>query len=183
MKSKLVIVFGTLLATALTAVAQNEVPMVGGSPMYPSKTIVENASTASNLTTLVTAVKAAGLADTLQGPGPFTVFAPTNSAFGKLPTGTVDNLVKPENQESLKKILTYHVVPGRITAHKLVAMIKKDGGQAQLKTVEGGTITAMLDGNNVVLKDERGGTATVSQTDVMQKNGVVHVIDTVLMPN
>jgi uncharacterized surface protein with fasciclin (FAS1) repeats len=157
--------------------------MVGGAAMYPSKNIVENASQADNLTTLVTAVKAAALVDTLEGPGPFTVFAPTNDAFAKLPAGTVDTLVKPENQEQLKKILTYHVVPGTVTSTKLVAMIKKGGGQAMLKTVEGGMLTAKLDGSNVVLVDEKGGTATVTQADVMQKNGVVHVIDSVLMPN
>lgn len=182
MKLKLTVAAAALGIVSL-AVAQSNVPMVGGSPMYPNKTIVQNASAASNLTTLVTAVKAAGLVDTLQGAGPFTVFAPTNEAFDKLPAGTVDNLVKPENQDTLKKILTYHVVAGRITAHELVAMIKKDGGQAQLKTVEGGTITAMLDGDNIVLKDEKGGTATVTQADVMQKNGVVHVINAVMMPN
>ena len=168
---------------AISAAAQGNTPMVGGAPMYPSKTIAENAMNASNLTTLVTAVKAAGLVDTLEGNGPFTVFAPTNDAFGKLPAGTVDTLLKPENQDQLKKVLTYHVVPGKITSTKLVAMIKKSGGQATIKTVEGGTITAMMDGDNVVLKDEKGGTATVTQADVMQKNGVVHVIDAVLLPN
>ena len=183
MKLKFAIVFTGLAAISLAMAAQNNVPMVGGAPMYPAKNIVENASAAPNLTTLVAAVKAAGLVDTLEGPGPFTVFAPTNDAFDKLPPGTVDNLIKPENQNALKKILTYHVVPGRVTAHKLIAMIKKDGGQTQLKTVEGGTITAMLDGDNVVLKDEKGGIATVTQADVMQKNGVVHVINAVLMPN
>jgi len=157
--------------------------MVGGAPMYPNKTIVDNAVTAGNLTTLVTAVKAASLVDTLAGPGPFTVFAPTNDAFNKLPSGTVDTLLKPENQDQLKKVLTYHVVPGKITSAKLAAMIKKGGGQAMLKTVEGGTLTAMMDGDNVVLKDGKGGTATVTQADVMQKNGVVHVIDSVLLPN
>lgn len=157
--------------------------MVGGSPMYPTKDIVDNAVHSKDHTTLVAAVKAAGLVDTLKGDGPFTVFAPTNAAFDKLPAGTVDTLLKPENQDQLKKVLTYHVVPGRISSKELVAMIMKDGGQTQMKTVEGGTITAMLDGNNVVLKDEKGGTAIVTQADVMQKNGVIHVIDTVLMPN
>jgi uncharacterized surface protein with fasciclin (FAS1) repeats len=168
---------------AVSAAAQGNTPMVGGAAMYPNKNIVQNASEASNLTTLVTAVKAAGLVDTLEGAGPFTVFAPTNDAFAKLPAGTVDTLVKPENQDQLKKVLTYHVVPGRVTASKLVSMIHKNGGQAMLKTVEGGVITAKLDGSNVVLTDEKGGTAMVTQADVMQKNGVVHVIDSVLMPN
>lgn len=168
---------------AVSATAQGNNPMVGGAPMYPSKTIVENAMNAANLTTLVTAVKAAGLVDTLEGAGPFTVFAPTNDAFNKLPTGTVDTLLKPENQDQLKKVLTYHVVPGKITSTKLAAMIKKGGGQAMLKSVEGGAITAMMDGDNIVLKDEKGGTAAVTQADVMQKNGVVHVIDAVLLPN
>lgn len=176
-------------ASALAAVlcfgltAQSNLPMVGGSTMYPSKNIVQNAMNSKDHTTLVAAVKAAGLVDTLEGPGPFTVFAPTNAAFDKLPAGTVDNLVKPENQDQLKKILTYHVVPGRITSHKLAAMIKKDGGKTELKTVEGGTLTATMDGTNIVLKDEKGGTATITQADVMQKNGVIHVIDTVLMPS
>jgi uncharacterized surface protein with fasciclin (FAS1) repeats len=170
-------------STMAASVAAQNTPMVGGAAMYPSKTIVENASAANNLTTLVTAVKAAGLVDTLSGPGPFTVFAPTNEAFDKLPAGTVDTLVKPENKDQLTKILTYHVVPGRITSTKLVAMIKKGNGQAMLTTVEGGTLTAKLDGSNVVLTDQKGGTATVTQADVMQKNGVVHVIDAVLMPN
>lgn len=168
---------------AVSAAAQGNTPMVGGAPMYPNKTIAENAMSAGNLTTLVTAVKAAGLVDTLEGPGPFTVFAPTNDAFNKLSTGTVDTLLKPENQDQLKKVLTYHVVPGKITSAKLAAMIKKGGGQATIKTVEGGAITAMMDGDNIVLKDEKGGAATVTQTDVMQKNGVVHVIDAVLLPN
>jgi uncharacterized surface protein with fasciclin (FAS1) repeats len=167
---------------AIGVAAQSNAPMVGGAAMDSSKNIVENASRANNLTTLVMAVKAAALVDTLEGSGPFTVFAPTNEAFDKLPAGTLDTLVKPENQDQLKKILTYHVVPGKVTSTKLIAMIKKGGGQASLKTVEGGTIIAKLDGGNVVLTDEKGGMATVTQADVMQKNGVVHVIDTVIMP-
>lgn len=184
---KLLKIFAAVGCASIMAVAagaaQDNVPMVGGAAMYPSKTIVENASTANNLTTLVAAVKAAGLVDTLQGNGPFTVFAPTNDAFSKLPAGTVDTLLKPENQDQLKKVLTYHVVAGKVTATKLVAMIKRGGGQTMLKTVEGGTITAKLDGSNVVLTDEKGGMATVTQADVMQKNGVVHVVDAVLLPN
>jgi len=170
-------------ALALTLAAQCNMPMVGGAPMYPSKDIIQNAMNSKDHTTLVAAVKAAGLVDTLEGPGPFTVFAPTNAAFEKLPAGTVDTLLKPENQDQLKKVLTYHVVSGRITASKLESMIKKGGGQATLKTVEGGTLTAMMEGSNVVLKDEKGGTSTVTQANVMQKNGVIHVIDTVLMPS
>lgn len=163
--------------------AQDNAPMVGGAPMYPSKDIVQNAMESKDHTTLVAAVKAAGLVDTLEGPGPFTVFAPTNAAFNKLPAGAVDNLLKPENRDELKKVLTYHVVAGRITSHRLASMIKNGGGQAMLKTVEGGTLTATMDGNNIVIKDEKGDTAMITQADVMQKNGVIHVIDAVLMPS
>jgi uncharacterized surface protein with fasciclin (FAS1) repeats len=156
--------------------------MVGGAAMYPTKTIVENASAAPNLKTLVAAVKAAGLVDTLASPGPFTVFAPTDDAFAKLPAGTVETLVKPENKAMLTSILTYHVVAGKVTAKDVVALIKKGGGKAQIKTVQGGTLTASLQGQNVVLTDAKGGKSMVTQTDVMQSNGVVHVIDTVVMP-
>jgi uncharacterized surface protein with fasciclin (FAS1) repeats len=157
-------------------------PMVGGAAMLPSKTIVENASAASNLTTLVAAVKAAGLVDTLSGPGPFTVFAPTNDAFAKLPAGTVDTLVKPESKAQLTKILTYHVVPGDMSAANLMDAIKAGGGKAELTTVQGEKLTATMSGGNVILTDAKGGTATVTQADVKQSNGVVHVIDSVLMP-
>ncbi len=157
-------------------------PVVGGAPMAPSKTIVENASKASNLTTLVAAVKAAGLVDTLSGPGPFTVFAPTNAAFEKLPAGTVDKLVQPDMKPTLTKILTYHVVAGKLTAADLAKEIKANGGSDNLKTVEGGTLTAKMDGDKIVLIDEKGGGATVEIADVLQSNGVVHVIDSVLMP-
>ena len=157
-------------------------PMVGGAAMLPSKTIVENASAASNLTTLVAAVKAAGLVDTLSGPGPFTVFAPTNDAFAKLPAGTVDTLVKPESKAQLTKILTYHVVPGDMSAASLMDAIKAGGGKAELTTVQGEKLTATMSGGNVILTDAKGGTATVTQADVKQSNGVVHVIDSVLMP-
>jgi uncharacterized surface protein with fasciclin (FAS1) repeats len=156
--------------------------MVGGAAMYPTKTIVENASAAPNLKTLVAAVKAAGLVDTLASPGPFTVFAPTDDAFAKLPAGTVETLVKPENKATLTSILTSHVVAGKVTAKDVVALIKKGGGKAQIKTVQGGTLTASLQGQNVVLTDAKGGKSMVTQTDVMQSNGVVHVIDTVVMP-
>jgi len=158
-------------------------PMVGGAAMYPSKTIVENAVNSPIHTTLVAAVKAAGLVDTLNSPGPFTVFAPTNDAFGKLPAGTVDTLVKPENKASLTKILTYHVVPGRISAKDIAAGIKAGGGKYVMKTVEGGTLTATMSGKNIMLTDEKGGMATVTTGNVFQSNGVIHVVDTVLMPS
>jgi uncharacterized surface protein with fasciclin (FAS1) repeats len=156
--------------------------MVGGAEMLPTKTIVENASASADHTTLVTAVKAAGLAETLSGPGPFTVFAPTNAAFGKLPAGTVDTLVKPESKETLTGILTYHVVPGRMTAADLTSAIQAAGGSAKLKTVAGGELTATEAGGTITLTDAKGGKSTVTQGDVMQSNGVVHVVDTVLMP-
>ena len=149
--------------------------MVGGAPMYPSKNIVENAVNSKDHTTLVAAVKAAGLVDTLSSKGPFTVFAPTNAAFGKLPAGTVDTLVKPENKATLTKILTYHVVPGKLEAADL-----KDG--KKLKTVEGEELTVKAAGGKVMLVDAKGGTSTVTIADVNQSNGVIHVIDTVLMP-
>ncbi len=170
-----------LALTTLSASAQKD-PMVGGSPMYPNKTVVENASTASNLSTLVAAVKAAGLVETLSGPGPFTVFAPTNDAFAKLPAGTVDNLVKPENKEMLTKILTYHVVAGKINSKQLAKMIKKGDGKAMLKTVQGEDLTATMSGSTIMLTDAKGGMATITTADVYQSNGVAHIIDTVLMP-
>ena len=156
--------------------------MVGGAAMYPSKTIVANAVNSKDHTTLVAAVQAAGLVDTLNGAGPFTVFAPTNAAFGKLPAGTVDTLVKPENKATLTKILTYHVVPGKWSAADLMKKIKDGGGKAMLTTVEGGTLTASMMGNRVMLTDEKGGMAHVTQADVMQSNGVIHVTDAVSMP-
>lgn len=149
--------------------------MVGGAPMYPSKNIVENAVNSKDHTTLVAAVKAAGLVDTLASKGPFTVFAPTNAAFGKLPAGTVDNLVKPENKATLTNILTYHVVPGKLNAADLT-----DG--KKLKTVEGEMLTVKLDGKKVWIVDAKGGTSAVTIPDVNQSNGVIHVVDTVLMP-
>ncbi|WP_181706413.1 fasciclin domain-containing protein [Chthonobacter rhizosphaerae] len=169
------------LGFAGAAVAQ-EPPMVGGAPMLPTMTIPENASKADNLTTLVAAVTAAGLVDTLASDGPFTVFAPTNDAFAKLPAGTVDNLVKPEMKDTLTGILTYHVVAGNYTANALAAAIDAGGGKAELKTVAGGTLTAMMKDGGIALMDAAGNTAMVTQANVTQKNGVVHVIDTVLMP-
>ena len=157
-------------------------PTVGGAAMMPAKNIVENASAAPNLTTLVAAVKAAGLVDTLSSPGPFTVFAPTNTAFDKLPDGTVGTLVKPENKGTLTKILTYHVVSGKLTAKDVSAAIKAGGGKASLTTVAGEKLTARLSGNSIVITDAKGGQSAVTTADVMQSNGVVHVIDSVLLP-
>ena len=172
----------TLSLSAASLLAQKD-PMVGGAAMYPTKNIVENAVNSQDHTTLVAAVKAAGLVDTLSGPGPFTVFAPTNEAFAKLPAGTVDTLLKPENKDQLVKILTYHVVAGKVSSKQLIGMIKKGGGKAELKTVSGGTLTASIDMGHVVLTDEKGGKATVTIADVFQSNGVIHVIDAVLLPN
>ncbi|GHC95041.1 fasciclin domain-containing protein [Novosphingobium pokkalii] len=170
------------LAFALTPAAHAASKMVGGAAMVDSKTIVQNASKSADHTTLVAAVKAAGLVDTLNGTGPFTVFAPTNEAFAALPAGTVDTLLKPENKAQLTQILTYHVVAGKVTAADLIAKIKAGGGSASLTTVEGEPLTASLDGSNVVLTDAKGGKATVTIADVPQSNGVVHVINAVLMP-
>ena len=171
------------LAICSVSFAQEKTVMVGGAAMYPSKNIVENALNSKDHTTLVAAVKAAGLVETLEGAGPFTVFAPTNEAFGKLPAGTVDNLVKPENKATLTKILTYHVVAGKVDSKALAALIKAGNGKATLKTVEGGELVAMMKGNKIMLTDEKGGMAMVTIKDVYQSNGVIHVIDTVLMPN
>jgi uncharacterized surface protein with fasciclin (FAS1) repeats len=170
------------LATSSSSARAQRDPDVGGAPMFASKTIVENAANSPIHKTLVAAVKAGGLVDTLNGPGPFTVFAPTDDAFAKLPAGTVDNLVKPENKGTLVKILTYHVVPGRISAKQLMGMIEKGGGTAMLKTVEGEDLTASMSGGNIVLTDAKGGSASITTADVYQSNGVIHVIDTVLMP-
>ncbi|MBO0935819.1 fasciclin domain-containing protein [Fibrella sp. HMF5335] len=172
-----------LLAVGQSSFAQGKIVMVGGAPMYPSKNIIENAVNSKDHTTLVAAVKAAGLVETLSGPGPFTVFAPTNAAFNKLPAGTVETLVKPENKATLTSILTYHVVAGKMTALELMKAIKDGGGKAMLKTVAGGSLTAMQKGKKLMLIDEKGGTSTVTIANVNQSNGVIHVIDTVLMPN
>jgi uncharacterized surface protein with fasciclin (FAS1) repeats len=157
-------------------------PMVGGAPMYPNKTIVQNASQAKNLTTLVSAVKEAGLVDTLSGKGPFTVFAPTNAAFDNLPKGTVDQLMKPDSKAKLKQILTYHVVPGKLDAKKLMADVKKGNGKAELTTVEGAKLTVTDNGGKLVVADAEGNKADIVTADVEQSNGIVHVIDHVLMP-
>ena len=156
--------------------------MVGGAAMYPNRNIVENAVNSRDHTTLVAAVKAAGLVDTLSSAGPFTVFAPTNAAFAKLPAGTVDTLLQPANQSMLQSVLTYHVVPGRLTAADLMARIKAGNGQARLTTVQGGTLTASMMGNKIMLTDAKGGMSHVTQGDVMQSNGVIHVTDGVSLP-
>ena len=155
---------------------------VGGAPMYANRNIVQNAVNSRDHTTLVAAVQAAGLAETLSGLGPFTVFAPTNGAFAKLPAGTVDTLLQPANRTMLQSVLTYHVVPGRLTAADLMARIKAGGGQARLTTVQGGTLTARMMGNRVMLVDAKGGMSHVTQANVMQSNGVIHVTDAVSLP-
>jgi uncharacterized surface protein with fasciclin (FAS1) repeats len=158
-------------------------PLVGGAAMYPTKDIVDNAVNSKEHTTLVAAVQAAGLVDTLKGPGPFTVFAPTNEAFAKLPAGTVDSLLKPENKVTLTKVLTYHIVAGHFSAQDLEKQIRAGGGKAQLTTVSGGTLIAMEKGGKIILRDEKGGISTITIDNVFQSNGVIHVVDTVLMPN
>ena len=172
------------IAAALTfgAVSAMAQVTVGGAPMYPTKDIIDNAVNSKDHTTLVAAVKAAGLVDTLKSPGPFTVFAPTNAAFAALPAGTVDTLLKPENKGMLTGILTYHVVPGKMDAAALTKAIAAGGGKASLKTAAGGTLTATSSGGKVVLTDAKGGNSTVTIADVIQSNGVIHVVDTVLMP-
>jgi uncharacterized surface protein with fasciclin (FAS1) repeats len=171
----------TLLGAAAVLAGNN--PMVGGHEMFPSKNIVQNALNSDDHTTLVAAVKAAGLVDTLEGPGPFTVFAPTNEAFAKLPSGTVDNLLMTENKATLTKILTYHVVAGRMDSKEIAQAIKAGHGKAALNTVSGGKLWASMQGKDLILTDEKGGMAKVTISNVYQSNGVIHVIDTVLMPN
>ncbi|MCW5961128.1 MAG: fasciclin domain-containing protein [Pyrinomonadaceae bacterium] len=157
-------------------------PMVGGAPMMKDKDIIDNAVNSKDHTTLVAAVKAAGLVETLKGAGPFTVFAPTNAAFEKLPDGTVDTLLKPENKDKLKGILTYHVVPGKLDAAAVAKAIKDGNGKATVKTVQGEELTATMEGDSVIITDAKGGKSKVTIADVMQSNGVIHVVDTVLMP-
>jgi uncharacterized surface protein with fasciclin (FAS1) repeats len=181
--------FYTLCATAVAIAALSTIsyaaknPIVGGQEMFPNKNIIQNAVNSADHTTLVAAVKAAGLVETLQGAGPFTVFAPTNSAFAKLPSGTVDTLLKPENKGTLTKVLTYHVVPGRISSADLKKQIKKGHGSVTLTTVSGGMLWAMVQGNEIVLKDEKGAMSKITQANVFQSNGVIHVIDAVVLPN
>jgi uncharacterized surface protein with fasciclin (FAS1) repeats len=161
----------------------SELSYVGGAAMYPAKNIVENAVNSPDHTTLVAAVKAAGLVDTLSSPGPFTVFAPTNTAFAKLPAGTVDTLLLPQNLSTLQSVLTYHVVPGRLTAADLMRMIAAGGGQARLTTAQGAVLTARMMGDTIMLIDSKGGMSHVTQGNVMQSNGVIHVVDAVMMPS
>jgi uncharacterized surface protein with fasciclin (FAS1) repeats len=185
------LVVGATLMFGITALSTNVMAQsmdsqntveVGGAAMYPSRNIIQNAVNSKDHTTLVAAVKAAGLVDTLSGPGPFTVFAPTNEAFAALPAGTVDNLLKPENKATLVKILTYHVVPGRLSAQDLAAKVAAGGGKAELKTVEGENITVTKDGDQWAITDAKGNTAHVTIGNVFQSNGVIHVIDKVLLP-
>jgi len=171
------------LAVVSAASAGSPNPMVGGKEMFPNKDIIDNAVNSADHTTLVAAVKAADLVTTLKGTGPFTVFAPTNAAFAKLPAGTVEGLLKPENKATLTKILTYHVVAGKVMAADLVKMIQDGKGTTSFKTVAGASIQAMLVDGKVVLKDEKGLTSTVTIADVNQSNGVIHVVDSVLLPN
>ena len=187
MKKFLAIMIAAATLTIGSSVALSQMmkdnPMVGGAAMYASKTIVANAINSADHTTLVAAVKAAGLVDTLNGKGPFTVFAPTNDAFAQLPAGTVDMLLKPENKAMLTRVLTYHVVSGKYDSKAIAKLIKKGHGKARLKTVSGGTLIASMKGTDIVLQDEKGGTSTVTVGDVYQSNGVIHVVNTVLMPN
>jgi uncharacterized surface protein with fasciclin (FAS1) repeats len=171
-----------VVAFATTTASAQKTKMVGGAAMYPTKNIIENAVNSKEHTTLVAAVKAAGLVETLSGAGPFTVFAPTNAAFAKLPDGTVDGLLKPESKDALTGVLTYHVVAGRVSAADVVAAIKKGGGKFVAKTVAGGDLTFSLKGKKVQITDASGGKAFVTIADVNQSNGVIHVVDGVLLP-
>lgn len=172
----------TAAAAPTLAERAEKTVMVGGAAMYPSKNIIENAVNSKDHETLVKAVKAAGLVDTLSGPGPFTVFAPTDAAFAKLPKGTLETLLKPENKDKLAKILTYHVVKANAMSDAIARMIKDDGGKHPITTVSGDRLVAMMKGDKIVLEDEKGGTATVTIANVGQSNGVIHVIDHVLLP-
>jgi len=175
------VAFSMFMGTAAFAQKEKTV-IVGGAAMYPSKNIVENAVNSKDHTTLVAAVKAAGLVETLQTAGPFTVFAPTNDAFAKLPKGTVETLLKPENLKMLQTILTYHVVAGKMNASDIAKAIKKGNGKATFKTVSGGTLTAWMKGNDAYITDENGNSSKVTIADVNQSNGVIHVVDTVVLP-
>ena len=185
MRAKAMLVAGLMLAASAMAAAQTGMmgtKKVGGADMFPTKNIIENAINSKDHTTLVAAVKAAGLVDTLSGAGPFTVFAPTNDAFKKLPAGTVDSLLKPENKGTLTKVLTYHVVAGKWDSAAIAKMIADAGGKAEIKTVEGGRLWASMKGKDLILTDEKGGWSKVTIADVYQSNGVIHVVDTVVMP-
>ncbi len=179
---KIILTSLSLLFIVAVSVAQKPVE-VGGAAMYPTKNIIENAVNSKDHTTLVAAVKAAGLVETLQSAGPFTVFAPTNAAFDKLPAGTVETLLKPENKAMLTSVLTYHVVAGRMSSSDVAKAIKAGNGKAEFKTVQGGILTALMSGKDVVLQDSKGNTSKITIMDVNQSNGVIHVIDTVVMPN
>lgn len=183
MKKIILSAFALVTMALSTQVYAQKNPMVGGAAMYDNKDIVDNAVNSKDHTTLVTAVKSAGLVETLKSAGPFTVFAPTNAAFDKLPAGTVETVLKPENKALLTKILTYHVVAGKMTGKEIAAAIKAGGGKAELTTVAGGKLWASMNGKDLILTDEKGGMAKVTIANVMQSNGVIHVIDTVLMPN
>ena len=178
--------FAVALLFGTTVIAQSKMEkdtkMVGGAEMYPSKDIISNAVNSKDHTTLVAAVKAADLVETLQGDGPFTVFAPTNAAFDKLPEGTVATLLKPENKGKLQSVLTYHVLAGKFSGKDIMKTIKKGGGKATFKTVNGAMLTAMMDGKSLILKDESGNKSMVTIADVNQSNGVIHVVDTVVLP-
>lgn len=180
-KTMALCIFG-LMVSASTSYAEKTVK-VGGAAMYPSKDIIDNAVNSKDHTTLVAAVKAAGLVETLKGAGPFTVFAPTNAAFEKLPAGTVDGLLKPEAKATLTKILTYHVVSGALDSKAIAALIKKGGGTTEMITVAGGKLTAKMVGKDLIITDEKGGMSKVQIADVRQKNGLIHSVDTVVMPN
>jgi uncharacterized surface protein with fasciclin (FAS1) repeats len=180
---KAILAVGAAAVLAVSGIALTAAnPMVGGAAMYETKNIVQNAVNSKDHTTLVAAVKAAGLAGTLAGTGPFTVLAPTNEAFAKLPAGTVDTLLKPENKDKLIAVLTYHVVPGKNLSAAIARMIKDGGGTESIKTVSGHILKASMSGGNLILTDENGGTAKVTIADVRQSNGVIHVIDSVLLP-
>ncbi len=182
MKRIFLLTFAVVAMAFTTQVKAQKNPMVGGAAMNANKDIVDNAVNSKDHTTLVAAVQAAGLVETLKSAGPFTVFAPTNAAFDKLPAGTVGTLVKPENKATLTKILTYHVVAGKLGSKEVAAAIKAGKGKAELTTVQGGKLWIYMEGKNVMLKDENGGISTVTIADVFQSNGVIHVIDTVVMP-
>jgi uncharacterized surface protein with fasciclin (FAS1) repeats len=185
---KRVLVMVLLAVASITAASEqaraqmDDNPMVGGAAMFKSKDIVDNAVNSADHTTLVAAVKAAGLVETLKGKGPFTVFAPVNAAFDKLPAGTVDTLLKPENKGMLTNILTYHVLAGRFDSNAIAKKIKAGNGKAWLKAVNGGTLTAWMDGNSIVISDEKGGQSRVTIANVYQSNGVIHIVDSVLLP-
>jgi uncharacterized surface protein with fasciclin (FAS1) repeats len=183
MKTRYCLLLAPMLSTTVLLAAQDRTVMVGGESMFPTKNIIANAMNSKDHTTLVAAVKAAGLVETLQGAGPFTVFAPTNAAFGKLPSGTVDMLLKPENKSALTKVLTYHVVAGKLDADALMTKVQAGKGSTELTTVSGGKLWVVANGaRNLVLKDEKGMTSEISTYDVFQSNGVIHVVTSVLNP-